>query len=95
VPIRARVLPRWCGVALIAGSPPLVWGELLIAGLVMTILGFLGLPTVVPGDIGFGGLWAFEGVVWVLVGYAVLRAGGGALVSVTLAGAMRGSRGKP
>jgi hypothetical protein len=76
VTIRARVLPRWCGVALIAGSPPLLWGELLIVGTVMAILGFLGLPTVGPGDIGFGGLWAFEGVVWVLVGYAVFRAGG-------------------
>ena len=76
VTIRARVLPRWCGVALIAGSPPLLWGELLIVGTVMAVLGLLGLPTVGPGDIGFGGLWAFEGVVWVLVGYAVFRAGG-------------------
>jgi hypothetical protein len=76
VTIRARVLPRWCGVALIAGSPPVVWAELLIVGIVMAILGFLGLPTVVPGDIGFGGLWTLVGVVWVLVGYAVFRAGG-------------------
>jgi hypothetical protein len=74
VTIRARVLPWWCGVALIAGSPPVVWVELIIVGVIMTILHFLGLPTVAPGDIGFGGLWVLVGVVWVLVGYAVFRA---------------------
>ena len=43
--INAEVLPRWCGVALIVGSPP------------------------------FALLWPLVGVPWIVVGYAIFRAG--------------------
>src|SRR5215218_6624256 len=63
VTMSAGVLPRWCGAALIAGSPPIV-------GLEFAFMGFLGLPaTVVPGAI----VWALVGVPWVVVGYAIFR----------------------
>ncbi len=61
----AQVLPRWCGVALIAGSPPSV-------GLEFVLLGSLGAATVVPGEIA----WTLVGLPWVLVGYAIFRAAG-------------------
>ncbi len=60
-----QVLPRWCGVALIAGSPPSV-------GLEFLLLGSLGAATVVPGEIA----WTLVGLPWVLVGYAIFRAAG-------------------
>jgi len=52
VTMNARVLPRWCGAALV-------------------IVGILGLLAIVSGGIG----WALLGMPWVLVGYAVFRAG--------------------
>jgi hypothetical protein len=61
----AQILPRWCGVALIAGSPPSV-------GLEFVLLGSLGAATVVPGEIA----WTLVGLPWVLVGYAIFRAAG-------------------
>jgi hypothetical protein len=64
VTLEARVLPRWCGVALIAGSPPAV-------GLEFMFLGLLGAAGILPGEI----VWALVGVPWVLVGYALFRAG--------------------
>jgi hypothetical protein len=65
VTMSAGVLPRWCGVALIAGSPPSV-------GLELVVLAFLGLPAMVPGGIA----WALAGVPWVVVGYAIFRSAG-------------------
>jgi hypothetical protein len=62
VTMSAGVLPRWCGAALIAGSPPFV-------GLEFGVLGFLGLPAMVPGAI----VWALVGMPWVVVGYAIFR----------------------
>ena len=62
VTMSAGVLPRWCGAALLAGSPPVV-------GLEVVVLGFLGLPATVPGGIA----WALVGVPWVVVGYAIFR----------------------
>jgi hypothetical protein len=62
VTMTAGVLPRWCGAALIAGSPPFV-------GLEVGVMGFLGLPAMVPGGIA----WALVGVPWVVVGYAIFR----------------------
>ena len=64
VTLEARVLPRWCGVALIAGSPPAV-------GLGFMFLGLLGAAGILPGEI----VWALVGVPWVLVLYALFRAG--------------------
>jgi hypothetical protein len=64
VTLEARVLPRWCGVALIAGSPPAV-------GLEFMFLGLLGAAGILPGEI----VWAMVGVPWVLVGYAIFRVG--------------------
>jgi hypothetical protein len=62
VTMTAGVLPRWCGATLIAGSPPFV-------GLEVGVLGFLGLPAMVPEGIA----WALVGVPWVVVGYAIFR----------------------
>lgn len=64
VTLEARVLPRWCGAALMAGSPPAV-------GLEFMFLGLLGAAGILPGEI----VWALVGVPWVLVGYALFRAG--------------------
>jgi hypothetical protein len=64
VTLEARVLPRWCGVALIAGSPPAV-------GLEFMFLGLLGAAGILPGEI----VWALAGVPWALVGYALFRSG--------------------
>jgi hypothetical protein len=63
VTITARVLPRWCGIALIAGSPPGV----AIMFLILTPVGMTG---VLPGEIG----WALAGIPWIAVGYAAFRA---------------------
>lgn len=64
VTLEARVLPRWCGVALIAGSPPAVGLEFMFSGL-------LGAVGILPGEI----VWTLVGVPWVLAGHALFRAG--------------------
>jgi hypothetical protein len=64
VTLEARVLPRWCGAALIAGSPPAV-------GLEFMFLGLLGAAGSLSGEI----VWALVGVPWLLVGYALFRVG--------------------
>ena len=61
--IGAGVLPRWCGIALIASSPPGV-------AMMFFILTPLVMMGDVPGDIG----WALAGIPWVVVGYATFRA---------------------
>jgi hypothetical protein len=63
VTIKAGVLPRWCGAAVVAGSPPFVVIEFAIASLLVA-------ASIVPGEVA----WALAGVPWVLVGYALLRA---------------------
>ena len=63
--IGSGVLPRWCGIALIAGSPPGV----AIMFLILTPLGMAG---ILPGEVG----WALAGIPWVVVGYAIFRASG-------------------
>jgi hypothetical protein len=63
VSITARVLPRWCGIALIAGSPPGV-GILFLFSTPLVMTGIL------PGEIG----WALAGIPWVVAGYAIIRA---------------------
>ncbi len=65
VTMSAGVLPRWCGVALIAGSPPGV-------GIWFLILSPLVMAGILPGEIG----WALAGIPWIVVGYAVFRAAG-------------------
>jgi hypothetical protein len=62
VTITARVLPRWCGIALIAGSPPSV-------GILFLFIGG-ALAGILPGEIG----WALAGIPWIVVGFAVFRA---------------------
>jgi hypothetical protein len=54
--LRARVLPKWCGVLLIVGLPLTVFLDIVMGG---------------GGGIVFG-------VVWALVGYALLATRGGA-----------------
>jgi hypothetical protein len=61
--ITAQVLPRWAGMALIAGSPPAV-------GLEFMFLAVLGAAAILSGEI----VWVLAGVPWVLVGYAIFRA---------------------
>jgi hypothetical protein len=75
VTITARVLPRWCGMALVAGSPPVVFVGFMAASLQETSLGSVGLRSVVPGGVGWGALWAWPGAAWALVGFAIFRAG--------------------
>jgi hypothetical protein len=61
--IATGVLPRWCGVALIAGSP---------VGVFVTMIPSAALGGAFP--LG-GAFQALGGVPWVLVGYALFRAG--------------------
>jgi hypothetical protein len=62
--VATGMLPRWCGVALMAGSP---------VGVFLTMLPSAALG----GAFTLGGtLQALGGVPWVVVGYAVFRAGG-------------------
>jgi hypothetical protein len=61
--ITARVLPRWCGIALIAGSPPGV-------AIMFSVLAPLVTVHILPGEIG----WALAGIPWIVVGYAIFRA---------------------
>jgi hypothetical protein len=63
VTISAGVLPRWCGIAIIAGSPPGV-------GILFVYLIPLGMAGILPGVVG----WALVGLPWVVVGYAIFRA---------------------
>ena len=63
VTLGAQVLPRWCGVAVIAGSPPSM-------GLEFVLLGSLGAAAILPGTIA----WTLVGLPWVVVGFAVFRA---------------------
>ena len=62
--IATGVLPRWCGVALIAGSP---------VGVFLTMIPSAALGEVSP--LG-GAFQALGGVPWVVVGYALVRAAG-------------------
>jgi len=63
VTISTRVLPWWCGIALIAGSPPGV-------GILFIAISPLGMTGILPGEI----FWALAGIPWIVVGYAVFRA---------------------
>jgi hypothetical protein len=63
VTISVGVLPRWCGIAIIAGSPPGV-------GISFLFIAPLGMARILPGEVG----WALAGIPWVVVGYAVFRA---------------------
>jgi hypothetical protein len=74
VTITTQALPRWCGVALIAGSPPGVFLGFMVVNIVEVLLGALGARSEVPGGMGWGGLWALAGVAWIVVGYALFRA---------------------
>jgi len=65
VTIIAGVLPRWCGVALIAGSPPGV-------GILFLFLSPLGMAGILPGE----AVWELAGIPWIVVGYAIFRAAG-------------------
>ena len=63
VTLSAGVMPRWCGIALLAGSPLgvitfLIFSSLLVMGRIL------------PGEIG----WALAGIPWIVVGYAAFRA---------------------
>lgn len=62
--IATGILPWWCGVALIAGSP---------AGVFLTMMPSAALGGTVP--LG-GAFQALGGVPWVLVGFALFRAAG-------------------
>lgn len=64
VTINTGLLPWWCGIALIAGSPPGV-------GTLFMFSSPLGMAGIVPGEIG----WSLAGIPWMLVGYAIFRAG--------------------
>jgi hypothetical protein len=63
VTLSAGVLPRWCGVALLAGSPPGV-------GILFVFFTPLGMTGILPGEI----FWALLGIPWIVVGYAAFRA---------------------
>jgi hypothetical protein len=67
VTITTRVLPRWCGIALIAGSPP---GVGIVFGAIIPLVAMVGNLPPGSGQIG----WALAGIPWVVVGYAVFRA---------------------
>jgi hypothetical protein len=64
VTINTGLLPRWSGIALIAGSPPGV-------GTLFMFSTLLVMARIVPGEIG----WALAGIPWMHVGYAIFRAG--------------------
>jgi hypothetical protein len=66
VTITARVLPRWCGIALLAGSPPGV----AILFMFLAPLAMVGNLPPGSGQIG----WALAGIPWIVVGYAAFRA---------------------
>jgi hypothetical protein len=63
--VSAQIMPRWCGVALMVGSP---------VGVVITMI--LSAALELEGAFALGrALQALGGVPWVLVGYALFRAG--------------------
>jgi hypothetical protein len=64
VTINTGLLPRSCGIALIVGSPPGV-------GTLFMFSSPLGMAGIVPGEIG----WSLAGIPWMLVGYAIFKAG--------------------
>jgi len=64
VTIGAGTLPHWCGIMLLAGSP-------LGVGVLFVFSTPLVAARILPGEIG----WALAGIPWVLVGYAIFRAG--------------------
>lgn len=76
----AGVLPRWSGIALIAGSP-------LGVGTLFMLSTLLVMARTLPGEIG----WALAGVPWMLVGFAVFRTGS---ATAAFAGTARESRGR-
>jgi hypothetical protein len=61
VTIWARVLPWWCGVSIILGSPPAVFVVLAFLAFVGSTENPLTLPALVLG------------IAWTLVGYAIFR----------------------
>ena len=63
VTISVGVLPRWCGIAIIAGSPPGV-------GILFLFFTPLGMVGILPGEVG----WALAGIPWIVVGHGVFRA---------------------
>jgi hypothetical protein len=65
VTITAGVLPRWCGIALIVGSPPGV-------GILFLVSIPLGMARILPGE----AVWELAGIAWIAVGYAIFRAAG-------------------
>lgn len=73
--LTAKVLPRWCGVAVVVGSPPFVFLAFMAVGFLESGLASAGLPSETSGGMGWGVLWALPGLSWALVGYAVFRAG--------------------
>ena len=72
VTLSAGVLPRWCGIAIIAGSPPGV-------GILFLFFTPLGMAGILPGEFG----WALAGIPWIVVGYAAFRAARRGTVSPT------------
>jgi hypothetical protein len=62
VTINAGVLPRWCGIALIVGSPPGV-------GILFLVSIPLGMAHILPGE----AVWELAGIAWIAVGYGVFR----------------------
>ena len=62
VTINAGVLPRWCGIALIVGSPPVV-------GILVVVSIPLGMARILPGE----AVWELAGIAWIAVGYRVFR----------------------
>jgi hypothetical protein len=64
--VSAQILPRWCGIALMAGNP---------VGVFITMI--LSAALELEGAFALGGaLQALGGVPWILVGYAIFRAAG-------------------
>ncbi len=64
--VSAQILPRWCGIALMAGSP---------VGVFITMI--LSAALELEGAFALGGAsQALGGVPWVLVGLAIFRAAG-------------------
>jgi len=61
--LSAGVLPRWCGIAIIAGSP-------LGVGILFAFFTPLVMTSILPGEI----FWALAGIPWIVVGYAAFRA---------------------
>jgi hypothetical protein len=64
--VSTQILPRWCGIALMVGSP---------VGVFITMI--LSAALELEGAFVLGGVFqALGGVPWVLVGYAIFRAAG-------------------